>query len=201
MSPILITFVFLRYITSAECSLVPILGQFSSVSQSFDLEIECVSNRQAFSRWESPLIFAYLNSTRHLNVPLRSDKALGIGLWGWECFNILRPSQNGRHFSYDIFKRIFVSVNVWIPLKFSLKFVFKGAFNNIPALVQIMVWRLPGDKQLSATMMVCLPTHICVTRPQWVLNQFPDEKQVLWAIWCVTCIWNTTRGFMCNYNL
>ena len=49
-----------------------------------------------------------------------------------------------------------------------LKFVPKGPINNIPALVQIMAWRRPGDKPLSEPMMVRLPTHICVTRPQWV---------------------------------
>ena len=31
-----------------------------------------------------------------------------------------------------------------------------------------MAWRRPGDKPLSEPMMVILPTHICVTRPQWV---------------------------------
>ena len=31
-----------------------------------------------------------------------------------------------------------------------------------------MAWRRPGDKPLSEPMMVCLPTHICVARPQWV---------------------------------
>ena len=40
--------------------------------------------------------------------------------------------------------------------------------NNIPALVQIMAWRRPGDKPLSEPMMVNLLTHICVTRPQWI---------------------------------
>ena len=49
-----------------------------------------------------------------------------------------------------------------------LKFVPKGPINNIPAMVQIMAWRRPGDKPLSEPMMVSLPTHICVSRPQWV---------------------------------
>ena len=40
--------------------------------------------------------------------------------------------------------------------------------SNIPAFVQIMAWHRPGDKPLSEPMMVRLPTHICVTRPQWV---------------------------------
>ena len=31
-----------------------------------------------------------------------------------------------------------------------------------------MAWRRPGDKPLFEPMMDSLPTHICVTRPQWV---------------------------------
>ena len=82
--------------------------------------------------------------------------------------NTLRPRQNGRHFPDDIFKCIFLNENIWISIKISLKFVPKGPINNIPALVQIMAWRRPGDKPSSEPMMVNLPTHICVTRPQWV---------------------------------
>ena len=98
--------------------------------------------------------------------------------WYYDCFsphwvcrcliNTLRPRQNGRHFADDIFKCIFLNENVWIPIKLSLKFVPKGPIYNIPALVQIMAWRHPGDKSLSEPMMVNLTTHICVTRPQWV---------------------------------
>ena len=85
-----------------------------------------------------------------------------------ECFNTLRPRQNGRHFADDIFKCIFLNQNLWIPIKISLKVVPKGLINNIPPLVQIMAWRRPGDKPLSEPMMVRLKTHTCVTRPQWV---------------------------------
>ena len=60
-------------------------------------------------------------------------------------FNTLRPRQNGRHFADDTFKRIFLNENVRIPIKISMKFVPKGPINNIPALVQIMAWRRPGD--------------------------------------------------------
>ena len=31
-----------------------------------------------------------------------------------------------------------------------------------------MAWRRPGDKPLSGPIMVRLPMHICVTRPQWI---------------------------------
>ena len=82
--------------------------------------------------------------------------------------NPLRPRQNGHRFADDIFKRIFLNENVKISIKISLKFVPKGPINNNPALVQIIAWRQPGDKPLSESMLVRLPTHICVTRPQWV---------------------------------
>ena len=82
--------------------------------------------------------------------------------------NTLRPRQDGRHFADDIFKCIFLNENVWIPIKISLKLVSKGPINNIPAMVQIMAWRRPGDKPLSEPMVVSLLMHICVARPQWV---------------------------------
>ena len=81
--------------------------------------------------------------------------------------NTLRPRQDGRHFPDDIFKCILLNENVWILIKISLKFVPKGPINNIPALVQIMAWRRPGDKPLSEPIMVSLLTHICITQPQW----------------------------------
>ena len=82
--------------------------------------------------------------------------------------NTLRLKQNGRRFADDVFKCIFLNENVCILIKISLKFVPKGPINNIPALVQVMAWRRSGDKPLSEPMMVWSPTHLCVTRPQWV---------------------------------
>ena len=82
--------------------------------------------------------------------------------------NSLRPRQNGRLFADDTFKRIFLHENITISTKNSLKFVPKRLINNIPALVQIMVWCRSGDKPLSEPMMLSSPTHICVTRSQWV---------------------------------
>ena len=82
--------------------------------------------------------------------------------------NTLRPRQKGRHFANDIFICILLNENVWILIRISLKFVPKCLINNNPALVQIMAWRRPGDKPLSKPMMVSLPMHICVIRPQWV---------------------------------
>ena len=94
-------------------------------------------------------------------------------------FNTLRPRQNRRHFADAIFKCIFLNENAWISLKISLKFVPRVRINNIPTLVQIMAWRRPGDKPFSESMMVSLPTHICVTRPQWV------KAINTWGFFCI----------------
>ena len=44
-----------------------------------------------------------------------------------------------------------------ILIRISLKFVPKGPINNIPALVQIMAWRRPGDEPLSEPMLTQFP--------------------------------------------
>ena len=80
--------------------------------------------------------------------------------------NTLRPIQNGCHFTDETFKRIFLNDIVRNSIEISLKYVPKGLINNIPALVQIMAWRRPGDKPSSEPIMVSLVMHICVTRPQ-----------------------------------
>ena len=97
--------------------------------------------------------------------------------------NTLKPRQNGRHFADNIFKCIFLNENVSISTKISLKFLHKRSINNIPALVQIMALRRPGDKPLSQPMMVNLPMHICVTRPQWVNKYFLGSSHFCVLLW------------------
>ena len=81
----------------------------------------------------------------------------------------------GREKMTAIFKRhfncLFVIQNVSIVIYISLKFVPEGPINNILALIQIMAWCHSGNKPLSEPMMVSLPTHPCVTRPQWVNSE------------------------------
>ena len=92
------------------------------------------------------------------------------GTMPYQVINTLRPRQNGwppfrrRHFQ----THFFLYENVWISIEIPLNFVPKAPINNIPVLVKIMAWRRPGDEQFSEPMMVRLPTHICVSRPQWV---------------------------------
>ena len=52
------------------------------------------------------------------------------------------------------FQCIFLNENARISIQISLKFVPKVSIDNIPALLQIMVWRRSGDKPLSEPMMV-----------------------------------------------
>ena len=117
-------------------------------------------------------------------------------------FNSLRPRQNGRHFA-DMFKCIFLNENVWILVEISLTFVPKGSIKNIPSLVQIMAWRRPGDKPLSEAMMVNLPTHICVSRPQWVtimhliMLSAKCQPSCL-SVWCVKSPWSPS-GLLRNW--
>ena len=58
------------------------------------------------------------------------------------------PEQNGRHFPDDIFKCIFMNEKFRILIRISPKFVHKRPINNIPAMVQIMVWRRSGKAWL-----------------------------------------------------
>ena len=101
--------------------------------------------------------------------------------------NTLKPRQNCGHFTDDIFKCIFLNENVWILQNISLQFISKVRINNIPAMVQIMVWCQPGDKSLSETMMVSLLTHICVTQPQSVKNKIlfnsSDARDGIFRLW------------------
>ena len=100
--------------------------------------------------------------------------------------NTLRLRQNGRHFADDLFKCIFMNENVWNSIELLLKLITKGPDNNTQALVQIMAWRRPGGEHYLSQwwtnfLKLWLPTHICVTRPQWfnwhglALNPIKDK--------------------------
>ena len=80
--------------------------------------------------------------------------------------NTLRPWQNGCHLPDNIFKCIFIQENARSSIKISLKFVPEGPIDNIPALVQIMAQRQPGDKPLSQPMKVRL-LYVCIVASVW----------------------------------
>ena len=122
----------------------------------------------------------------------KNGQVLSLNIYGTDIWRVnpLRPRQDGRLFLDDIFKCIFFNENVQVLITISLTFVPKAPINNIPALVQIMDWRRPGDKPLSEPMMVSLLMHICVTRPQWVKcsSIIQTYSFISYYIWhCIKC--------------
>ena len=141
-TPVISAFLFTHW--SPVCS--PHKGQGRIIGIFFDLRLNKRLSNQSRRNW-----FEMRIHRAHHDVTLM---ALGVN-----PVNTFRPRQNGRHFPDDSFKWIFLNENVWISIEVSLKFVPKGPINNIPALVQIMAWRRPGDKPLSEPMIVSLLTH------------------------------------------
>ena len=100
-----------------------------------------------YAKWQRWLLY-------NCSIETIDDIPKAAYIWSHHVsINTLRLGKNGRHFLDDIFKRIFVIENTWISIEISLKFVPWGSINDIPALVQIIVWRRPGDKPLSEPMM------------------------------------------------
>ena len=87
----------------------------------------------------------------------------------WSAFNTLR------HRNWLPFHRLQIKMHFsWMKM-FKFRIFFKGLINNIPALILIMAWCRSGDRPLCEPMMVILPTHKCVSRPQWVNSLIPSE--------------------------
>ena len=142
------------------------------ISQTLWVRCLICADPRVFASWKLPRM-TYIFETQSI-------------MW----LNTLSPRQNGRHFADDILKCIFLNEYVWIPIEISLKFVPKGPIDNIPALVQIMAWRHPGDKPLSEPMMVRLPMHIFINRPQWVNRirlRFTDLLHLHWHVLLKQC--------------
>ena len=99
---------------------------------------------------------------------LRSKKASKLHVTGLCAGNSPGPVNSPHKWPVTWKMFPFDDVIVWILIKISLNSVPRGPINDIPALVQIMVWCWPGGKPLSEPRMFRLLTHICVTRPQWV---------------------------------
>ena len=97
----------------------------------------------------------------------------------------------------DIFKCILFYEDEIIQIQISMKFIPESPIDNKPALVQVMACRRPGDKPLSEPMMVSLPTHTCVTRPQWINDRhgfvwyrqkYTCSVQSMWLLSIYICI-------------
>ena len=182
LEDILSKFVYYRNLTSGEKFKLKLCTWAQSIAlgtrTKFQLKILTINVISGIVYFREIILESSRNLSETTPRPSNQNRSLKL-LWQHSCLamcnfftdfglNTLRPRQNGRHLPDNIFKCIFLNENVWISIKISLKFVPKVPINNIPALVLIMARRWPGDKPLSEPMMVSLPTHICVTRPQWV---------------------------------
>ena len=98
----------------------------------------------------------------------------------WRCGSNIKSvaNKNGRHFADNIFKCIFLNENILISLQIWLRFVPKVQINSIPALVQIMAWRRPGDKPLSEPMMVNLLMHTCLNELKSSHQNATEENSI-----------------------
>ena len=106
------------------------------------------------------------------NIQKFSLMKIHLKLWSTKyqlfCSGLNLLTNWGRDKMAAIFQMTFSNAFSWMKIyeffiKMSLNFVPKGPVNNIPALVQILAWRQPGDKPISEPMMVRF-----VTQPQWV---------------------------------
>ena len=188
--------------SSANCR--PVSPGFSLLTHWDRVTHVCVSKRRQAVKWTRVNKLQWIRY-RNLYIFIQENAFENV-VWKMAAIlsrpqfvNTLRPRQNGRHFADGIFNCIFLNKNVWIPSKTSLTFVHRGPINNMPALAQITVWRRPGDKPLSESMMVSLTTHICVTRPQWVkralyFSGHPIKSQRLRAYGN-----NYTESFLCIF--
>ena len=102
--------------------------------------------------------------------------------------NTLGPRQNGRYFPDDIFKSIFLNDNVWISIKISWKFIPKGPIYKIPAMVQIIACRRPGDKlYLNQWWLVYWRIYASLGLNElkvliWHINHVNRTDQITWKI-------------------
>ena len=157
-------------LTRARCLLTVFMCRTSKILH-FSREIMLYDFKENFVKIPLPDLLLYLPYPHLLPPFIRGGDMLSPAAY-ISPFNILRPRKSCRNFA-DIFKCISLNENESNLLKNSLEFVPKVWFNNIPALVQLMAWRWPGDKPLSEPIMVSLLMYMCVTRPQW------DIKHVL----------------------
>ena len=158
---------------------------------SWDFSLRCVS-------YEYPILqqsVVFLSKYEIIQSDPRWNRA---GHRNASAVNTLEPRANGRHFPDYVFKCIFLNRNLWISIKISLKLVPGGPINNIPALVQIMAGRRPGDKPLSEPMMFSLLTHICVTRPQWVKTYRVLLWSPMWNFMTQQKKWSIYHSQMCR---
>ena len=84
-----------------------------------------------------------------------------------DCWCTSRPRQNGRHFADAMLKFIFLKIERGLFfIEISMTCVARSLIDNNSALVQVTAWR--QTSHYLNHWWPRLPTHICISRPQWV---------------------------------
>ena len=104
------------------------------------------------------ILFSWINLMQVLHIDVVENS----------CHLALKFSltHRGRDKMAAISQTMFLDAFLWMkPFVYWLNFTFvpKGPIDNVPALVNIMAWRQPGNKPLSQPMVVRL-----LMQPQWV---------------------------------
>ena len=78
-----------------------------------------------------------------------------------KMINSSPPARIAAILAHDILKCIFLNKNDEDAIQISLKFVPRSPIGNMPALVQVMVWRRTGGKKLPEAMLtVCIDAYM-----------------------------------------
>ena len=109
----------------------------------------CLGRCNAFSFFTKTLL-AYIRKAK-----IKHTQTYNISIYIW-CFNSSPPKRNGRHFTDDWSRCIFVKEKYGILIQISLELVPKGPFDNKATLVRVMAWRRIVDKPLSEPMLTRL---------------------------------------------
>ena len=94
----------------------------------------------------------WLLKSHYLNQRWPSSVTLICAILG-SWVNSYPPGPNGCHFANKIFKCIFMNKRLCTLIWISLKFVPKIRSDNKCTLVQVLAWRIIGDKPLSELML------------------------------------------------
>ena len=99
-----------------------------------------------------------------------------------------------RQYVYFCFQRKCI-----ISIKMSLKRVHGNPVDTKSPMIRVMAWCRTGDKPLPEPMEINQPTHIYVSRPQWV------DKTSPCGIWCPNIIlwwwwWRWWRHLHCEWQ-
>ena len=152
------------YTIQGTCHHIVRLPQFESIDKEYGQM--SLTNLQGTMMWPQ--------DKSQQNRVLACKYTVGNYVCYWDI-NSSSPRQNGRHFTYDIFKCIFVNEKFCILIRISPKFVPKGPIDNKSASVQVMAWCRTGEKPLPEPMLTQFTDAYMGHLGRWVDSIFSRQ--------------------------